>query len=193
MADPKSLEKIELFIRQFIQPDEEEWKAFTDILQEKKLRKKDMLLEAGQVCNFIGFLNSGVIREYAFEKGKESTLDFVTENQFVVDFQSFIRGVKSTQYLEALTDVELLIFKKNGLNALYDKYKIWERFGRLIIEQVFCDMEAKRKKIIATSLEEQYHNFASAYPQVVQHVPQYYIASYLGLSPEHLSRIRKKI
>lgn len=193
MANPKSFLKIEAFIRHFIQPNEEEWKAFADILQEKKLRKKDLLLEGGQTCNFIGFLNSGVMREYAFEKGKESTVDFVTENQFIVDFQSFIRGVPSSQYLEALTDVELVIFKKDAINALYDKYKIWERFGRLIIEQVFCSMEAKRKKIIATSIEEQYHNFASIYPDVVQQVPQYYIASYLGLTPEHLSRIRKKV
>jgi CRP-like cAMP-binding protein len=75
---------------------------------------------------------------------------------------------------------------------LFDKYKIWERFGRLIIEKVFCNAEAKRKKIIATTHEEQYRDFASDYPQIVQQVPQYYIASYLGLSPEHLSRIRKK-
>jgi len=193
MADPKSIVKIEAFVRYFIQPNEEEWKAFADILQDKTLKKKDLLLEGGQICNFIGFLNSGVIREYAFENGKESTVDFVTENQFVVDFQSFIRGLPSRQYLEALTDVNMVVFKKDAINALYDKYKIWERFGRLIIEQVFCSMEEKRKKIIATTHEEQYRNFASVYPEVVQQVPQYYIASYLGLTPEHLSRIRKRV
>jgi CRP-like cAMP-binding protein len=193
VADPTSLSKIQSFIRHFIQPNDEEWNAFADILQEKKLKKKDLLLEGGQVCNFIGFINSGVIREYAFENGKESTVDFVSENQFVVDFQSFIMVKKSRQYLEALTDVDLLMFKKDAINALYDKYKIWERFGRLIIEHVFCNMEEKRKKIIATSHEEQYRNFATAYPDVVQQVPQYYIASYLGLTPEHLSRIRKKV
>ena len=72
----------------------------------------------------------------------------------------------SMQYLEALTDVELLILKKSDINALYDQYKIWERFGR--------------------------RNFAATYPQIVQQVPQYYIACYLGLTPEHLSRLRKK-
>jgi len=192
MADPKSLVKIEAFVRQVIQPNKEEWKAFADILQEKSLKKKDLLLEDGQICNFIGFINTGVIREYAFKNGKESTVDFVAENQFVVDFQSFIRGTPSRQYLEALTDMELLIIKKDAINALYDKYKIWERFGRLIVEQVFCNMEEKRKNLIATTHEEQYRNFTSVYPQVVQQVPQYYIASYLGLTPEHLSRIRKK-
>lgn len=98
----------------------------------------------------------------------------------------------SMQYLEALTDVELLILKKSDINDLYDQYKIRERFGRLIIEHVFCSAEAKRKKIISTSHEEQYRNFAATYPKIVQQVPQYYIASYLGLTPEHLSRLRKK-
>jgi CRP-like cAMP-binding protein len=95
--------------------------------------------------------------------------------------------------LEALTDVDLLVLKKEGINTLFDNFKILERFGRLIIEKVFCQAERKRKKIISTSHEEQYHEFVAAYPQIIQQVPQYYIASYLGLTPEHLSRLRKKV
>ena len=193
MTDPESLIKIEALIRTIIQPNAEEWEAFSRILKVKKLKKKDLLLEEGQVCNFIAFLNSGVIREYSFQHDRETTVDFVSENQFTSDYQSFIMQVPSMQYLEALNDVELLILKKEDINSLYDQYKIWERFGRLIIEKVFCIAEAKRKKIIATTHEEQYRDFAAAYPEIVRQVPQYYIASYLGLTPEHLSRLRKKV
>ncbi|MCF0072766.1 Crp/Fnr family transcriptional regulator [Dyadobacter sp. CY261] len=193
MTDPGSLLKIESFIRTIVQPNEQEWEDFTRIVRLKKLKKRDLLLEEGQVCNFIAFLNSGVLREYSFQNGKETTVDFVSENQFTSDYQSFIMQVPSKQYLEALTDVDLLILKKDSINALFDKYKIWERFGRLIIERVFCSAEAKRKNILSTTHEEQYRDFTANYPQIVQQVPQYYIASYLGLSPEHLSRIRKKI
>lgn len=193
MPGSESLIKIETFIRRIVQPNEEEWEAFTRIVNFKKLKKKDLLLEEGQVCNFIAFVNSGILREYSFQNDKETTVDFVQENQFTSDYQSFIMHVPSKQYLEALTDVDLLILKKEAINALYDQYKIWERFGRLIIERVFCNAEAKRKKIIATSHDEQYRDFAVAYPQIVQQVPQYYIASYLGLTPEHLSRLRKKV
>jgi CRP-like cAMP-binding protein len=193
MADPESLVKIEAFIRRIIQPNAEEWEAFTRIVSVKKLKKKDLLLQEGQICNFIAFLNSGVMREYSFQNDKETTVDFVSDNQFTCDFQSFIMQVPSMQYLEALTDVDLLILKKEDINSLYDRYKIWERFGRLIIENVFCSAEAKRKKIISTSHDEQYRKFAADYPQIVQQVPQYYIASYLGLTPEHLSRLRKKV
>jgi CRP-like cAMP-binding protein len=193
MTDPESLIKIEAFIRTIIQPNAEEWEAFSRIVKVKKLKKKDLLLEEGQVCNFIAFLNSGVLREYSFQHDRETTVDFVSENQFTSDYQSFIMQVPSMQYLEALTDVELLILKKEDINSLYDRYKIWERFGRLIIEKVFCIAEAKRKKIIATTHDEQYRDFAAAYPEIVRQVPQYYIASYLGLTPEHLSRLRKKV
>ncbi|GAA4919187.1 Crp/Fnr family transcriptional regulator [Mucilaginibacter defluvii] len=193
MNDPQYLKKIEMFIKQIVQPNAEEWAAFADIIKFKKLKKKELLLQEGQTCNFIAFINSGVIREYSFQNGKETTVDFVSENQFITDYQSFIMQTPTMQYLEALTDAELLILRKDGINSLFDRYKIWERFGRLIIERVFCGVEAKRKKIIATTHEEQYRDFAAAYPQIVQQVPQYYIASYLGVTPEHLSRIRKKV
>jgi CRP-like cAMP-binding protein len=192
MTDPESLIKIETFIRTIVQPNAEEWEAFARAVQFKRLKKKDLLLEEGQVCRFIAFLNSGVLREYSYQNGKETTVDFVDENQFTSDYQSFILQIPSKQYLEALTDVDLLILKKEAINSLYDKYKIWERFGRLIIERIFCIAEAKRKKIIATTHDEQYRNFVEAYPQIIQKVPQYYIASYLGITPEHLSRLRKK-
>jgi CRP-like cAMP-binding protein len=193
MTDPESLIKIEAFIRMMVQPNAEEWEAFRSILKYKKLKKKDLLLEEGQVCNFIAFLNSGVLREYSFQHDKETTVDFVSENQFTSDYQSFIMQVPSRQYLEALTDVDLLILKKEEIDALFDQYKIWERFGRLVIERVFCIAEGRRKKIIANTHDEQYRDFAAAYPEIVQQVPQYYIASYLGLTPEHLSRLRKKV
>ena len=192
MIDPESLVKIKAFIETIVQPNAEEWKAFEEILQTKKLKRKELLLKEGQVCTFIAFLNSGVLREYSYQHDKEITMDFVGENQFTSDYQSFILRTPSIQYLEALTDVDLLILKKDAVDGLFDKYKIWERFGRLIIEKVFCNVEAKRKRIIATTHEEQYREFAASYPEIIQQVPQYYIASYLGLTPEHLSRIRKK-
>jgi CRP-like cAMP-binding protein len=192
MIHPESLVKIKAFIERIVQPNAEEWKAFEEILQIKSLKKKELLLKEGQVCTFIAFLNAGVLREYSFQHDKEITVDFVGENQFTSDYQSFILKTPSKQYLEAITDVALLILKKDAVDGLFDKYKVWERFGRLIIEKVFCNVEAKRKRIITTTHEEQYRDFVASYPEIIQQVPQYYIASYLGLTPEHLSRLRKK-
>lgn len=192
MPEQQALAKIEKFIRMFVQPNEQEWQDFADILEFRTIKKKEFLLEEGKTCNFIVFIHSGVLREYSFLNGKESTVDFVGDNQFTSDYQSFIMQVPSRQYLEALTEVELLIFRKPDIEVLYDRYKVWERFGRLIIERIFCGVEIKRKQIIATTHEEQYRNFVATYPNIIQQVPQYYIASYLGISAEHLSRLRKK-
>ncbi len=130
MADLEPLVKIEAFIRKFIQPIEEEWEAFANILQFRSLLKKEFLLQAGQVCNFTLFVNSGVLRESSYLNEKEITVDFVGEDQFTSDYQSFILMTPSEQYLEVVTDNELIIFKKDSINLIYDKYKIWERFGR---------------------------------------------------------------
>jgi len=191
MTDAESLVKIRAVVKTLVLPDTEEWNALENILQPRKLKKKELLLKEGQVCSFIVFINSGVLREYSYQHDKEVTVDFVGENQFTSDYQSFILKTPSKQYLEALTDMDVLILQKDDINKLYDRYKIWERFGRLVIEQVFCSAEAKRKKIISTSHEEQYRDFVASYPDIIQQVPQYYIASYLGLTPEHLSRLRK--
>lgn len=192
MISQESTASIEGYIRKFVSPNTEEWEAFRSILTEKRLEKKELLLKQGQVCTFIAFITDGYLREYNFVQDKDVTVDFTSPNNFVTDYPSFLLQSPSIQYIEALTDVEYFIFKRDDIHRLYDQYKVWERFGRLIAERIFCNAEIRRKNIISKSAEELYHDFVRGYPHIVQQVPQYYIASYLGLSPEHLSRIRKK-
>ena len=99
----------------------------------------------------------------------------------------------SVQTLIAVTDVELVLIRKPELTRLYDEHKIYERLGRLMAERIFCKVEVQRKNMLRKTPEELYRDFLEQYPEVVQHTPQYYIASYLGLSPEHLSRLRRKM
>jgi CRP-like cAMP-binding protein len=192
MIRQESIVAIEGYIRRFVSPTAEEWDAFQSILTEKRISKKELLLKQGQVCTFIAFVTQGYLREYNFLQDKDVTVDFISPNNFVTDYPSFLLQSPSAQYIEALTDVEFIIFKRDDIHRLYDQYKTWERFGRLIAERIFCNAEIRRKNFISKSAEDLYHDFVREYPHIVQHVPQYYIASYLGLSPEHLSRIRKK-
>lgn len=193
MLDPEPFSALENYIRNMISPTAEEWDAFCKILSVKTISKKEMLLKEGQICNFIAFVSKGILREYNFQDDREVTVDFTTANNFVTDYPSFLMQQPSVQYLEALTDVEVVMINKADINFLYDRYKIWERLGRLMAERIFCKVEVKRKDIIRKSPEELYRDFVKQYPDIIQQVPQYYIASYVGLSPEHLSRIRKKI
>jgi CRP-like cAMP-binding protein len=192
MTDLESIASIENYVRKIITPDAEEWGAFRSILATKRWKKKELILKQGQVCTFIAFVTQGYLREYNFLQDKDVTVDFISPNNFVTDYPSFLMQTPSIQYIEAITDVECLIFKRDDIHRMYDRYKIWERFGRLMAERIFCNAELKRKNIISKSAEELYHDFVRDNPHIVQQVPQYYIASYLGLSPEHLSRIRKK-
>lgn len=193
MSSQESIALIEAYVRQVVSPNAEEWEAFRGILTPKRIRKKELILKQGQVCTFIAFVTEGFLREYNFLHDKDVTVDFISPGNFVTDYPSFLLQSPSVQYIEALTDVECLLFKRDDIHRLYDQYKTWERFGRLIAERIFCNAEMRRKNIISKSAEDLYHDFVRDYPQVVQHVPQYYIASYLGLSPEHLSRIRRKV
>jgi len=193
MSTQESIALIEAYVRQVVSPNVEEWEAFRVSLIPKRIRKKELILKQGQVCTFIAFVTEGFLREYNFLHDKDVTVDFISPRNFATDYTSFLLQSPSVQYIEALTDVECLFFKRDDIYRLYDQYKTWERFGRLIAERVFCNAEMRRKNIISKSAEELYHDFVREYPQVVQHVPQYYIASYLGLSPEHLSRIRRKV
>ncbi|MBT1707347.1 Crp/Fnr family transcriptional regulator [Fulvivirgaceae bacterium PWU5] len=193
MTNQESISLIEGYVRQVVSPNAEEWEAFRGILSPRRIRKKELILKQGQVCTFIAFVTEGFLREYNFLHDKDVTVDFISPSHFVTDYPSFLLQSPSVQYIEALTDVECLVFKRDDIHRLYDQYKTWERFGRLIAERIFCNAEARRKNIISKSAEDLYHDFVREYPHVVQHVPQYYIASYLGLSPEHLSRIRRKV
>jgi CRP-like cAMP-binding protein len=193
MTNQESIALIEGYVRQLVSPNAEEWEAFRGILSPRRIRKKELILKQGQVCTFIAFVTEGFLREYNFLHDKDVTVDFISPSHFVTDYPSFLLQSPSLQYIEALTDVECLVFKRDDIHRLYDQYKTWERFGRLIAERIFCNAEARRKNIISKSAEDLYHDFVREYPHVVQHVPQYYIASYLGLSPEHLSRIRRKV
>lgn len=157
-----------------------------------RLKRKDFLLEEGKTCDFIAFVNSGVIRHYHIKDGKEITCDITLQNAFITDFKSFIENIPSNYNFEILKDAELFIIKKKELFQLYNKNKNIESFGRIMAEQV-----ALRTIEIAMSLssdkpEERVRKLLKQRPDLFQEVPQRYLANLLGISPESLSRIRAR-
>ena len=157
------------------------------------LNKKKFLLEGGGVCDFIAFISQGVIRHFHVKDGVEKTCDISFENNWVTDFYSFTKGSPSIMNLQALHTTTLLIIRKEDLTKLYKTCNKYETFGRLMAEQV-----AQRATEIAMSLssekpEERYMNLMGKNPDLLQRIPQKYIANYLGISAESLSRIRKRM
>lgn len=170
-----------------------ELKLIDTYFEVKDLKKKDFLLQDGKVCNFIGFIANGTIRHFHIKDGVEKTCDISFENSWVTDFQSFTHSTSCIMNLQAMTDTTVFIIKKENLFKLYNECNKYETFGRLMAEQV-----AQRATEIAMSLsadkpEERFQNLLKKQPDLFQRVPQKYIANFLGISPESLSRIQKRI
>jgi CRP-like cAMP-binding protein len=159
----------------------------------KNLKKKGFLLEGGKTCDFVGFIEGGTIRHFHIKNGVEKTYDISFENSWVTDFQSFTLGTSSIMNLQAMEETNLFFVRKNNLYKLYKECPKYETFGRLMAEQV-----AQRATEIAMSLssdkpEERFQNLLRKQPDLFQRIPQKYIANFLGVSPESLSRIRNRI
>ncbi len=175
-------------------PLTEEELKFIDIYFEcKALRKKEFLLQGGKICDFIAFIVDGTIRHFHIKNGVEKTCDISFENSWVTDFQSFTFGTSSIMNLQAMEETTLFFIKKDNLYKLYKECPKYETFGRLMAEQV-----AQRATEIAMSLssdkpEERFQNLLKKQPDLFQRVPQKFIANFLGVSPESLSRIRNRI
>lgn len=163
-------------------------------LKPKKLRKKQFLLHEGEVCSEIAFVEKGTLREYSIdEKGNEHIIQFALEGWTISDLYSFVTREPSIYNIEALEDAELVLISKTAQEELLLHSPKYETYLRIQLTGAYIAMQKRLTSIISMSLEERYGYFMSLYPDIVQRVPQHMIASYMGLQPETLSRVRKKM
>jgi len=187
----------ELFFQNFnnkfrLTPDEEA--QIKIYLTPKKLRKKQYLLQEGDVCKTIAFIEKGALREYSVDdNGSEHIIQFGLEGWIISDLYSFLTGEPATYNIDAIEDAELVLISKAAHEELLQKVPKYETFTRLNITGAYLAMQKRLTSIISTTLEERYATFTTLYPNIVQRVPQHMIASYMGLTPETLSRIRRRI
>ncbi len=160
----------------------------------KKLRRKQYLLQEGDVCKSIAFVSKGALRSYSVdEKGEEHIIQFALEGWTISDLYSFMTGEPATYNIEAIEDSELILISKSAQEEILKKVPRYETFVRLQITGAYLAMQKRLTSIISLTLEDRYISFINLYPNIVQRVPQRMIASYMGLKPETLSRLRRKI
>jgi CRP/FNR family cyclic AMP-dependent transcriptional regulator len=172
---------------------DKELAIYNSLLKPIQIKKKSFLLQAGEICNFEAFITKGCLMTYLLnEEGKETVLYFSIENWWVSDICSFNEQTKSTFYIQALEDSELLILTPQTKEELLFKVPHFERAFRLMIQKNLSVMQNRLYSIIAQSAETRYDDFLKRYPSIPQRVSQHHIASYLGVTPEFLSKIRTK-
>jgi CRP-like cAMP-binding protein len=186
-------DRLKTYLKNTVPFTEQELNLVDDYFERRSLQKKDFLLQSEKVCSFIGFIAGGTIRHFHIKDGVEKTCDLSFEDSWVTDFQSFTCNTPCIINLQAMEATTLFMIQKENLYKLYSQCPKYETFGRLMAEQV-----AQRATGIAMSLSsdkpaERFQNLLSKQPDLFQRVPQKYIANFLGVSPESLSRIRKRI
>lgn len=172
----------------------EDMVVFNGLLKPKTIKKKQLLLREGEVCNFEAYIVSGCLRTfYIDENGSEVILQFSVEDWWVSDVGSFHDRTPSLLYIEAIEDSELLTLDPARKEELLNRLPQFERVFRLMIQRHLSAMEHRLIRTIAKTAEERYVEFIKQYPKIALRVPQHYIASYLGMTPEFLSKVRRRL
>ncbi|MDH3698788.1 MAG: Crp/Fnr family transcriptional regulator [Flavobacteriaceae bacterium] len=156
------------------------------------LAKGDFFLEAGKVNKHVGFLHKGLVRYFVYKDEEESTFEFTKEGEFIADYQSFNNKTKSLQNIQAIEACELLVIDYDSVQNFFNTTKNGNLIGRVIIEHRFDVIVNQLLAIYMQNHEDRYKRFLNQYSDLAQRIPQYLIASYVGVKPESLSRIRRR-
>ncbi|WP_343631648.1 Crp/Fnr family transcriptional regulator [Fluviicola sp.] len=165
----------------------------TQLFKEKTIKKGAYFLTEGQICKHAGFIVQGLMRYYINHEGEDRTYAFASENNFVCNYESFIPKTPSLKNIQALEDCRILQISYDDLQLFYKQVEQGEYLGRVIIEQVFIQTLQDLSSFYTDSPEYRYEKFIRNHPDLQQRISQYHIASYVGVKPQSLSRIRKRI
>lgn len=181
-------------VARHIRLEPEEMRFFTSLLQVRRLKKKEFLLRAGDVCRCESFVLEGCLRNYYLdEKGSEHILQFSIEDWWTSDLYSLLTQTPASQFIDALEDTVVAQIEKDDLEKLFNEVPKFERFFRIMFQNAFVSHQRRILQNIGSSGEDRYLVFREKYPALEQRLPQHQIAAYLGITPEFLSKIRGKL
>ncbi len=181
-------------IKRYVELNDEDEKQFIAIIRKTRVKKRQFIVQPGFVCTHQTYVVKGTLRVYFVNKeGQEHTLQFAIDDWFASDHYSYINQSPASIYIEALEDTLIQQIEFNDVERLCIENQKFERFFRMVAQKSFAYAQRRILSNLDKTAEERYLEFLSMYPTIVQKVPQYALASYLGMTPEFLSKIRKKI
>lgn len=159
-----------------------------------ELKKKQFLLQKGELSNHMRFVAEGCLKLYRIDDtGKEHILQFGIKGWWVNDLYAYLTQKPATFFIQAITDSTVLQVHRDQLNKLYDKIHMMDRFFRIKTQNGYVALQERTINSMSQPADERYFDFIRRYRDMEQQIPQYMIASYLGITPEHLSTLRKKL
>ncbi|NSL87934.1 Crp/Fnr family transcriptional regulator [Chitinophaga solisilvae] len=188
-----NIDTLKQALTDILQDDNDGWPLFKDILQDVSFQTGDYLSPAGKNASAIYYLTGGIVRAFTLHDGKDICMDFAFPGMFTCSYASFITQTPAIVSLEAVTPVTGYAFHYENLQDLYRRSHTCEKAGRLIAEQQYLRKYQRELDFLQLSAQERYLQLLRQHPEVVQHIPIKQIASYLGIEPQSLSRIRKNI
>lgn len=187
----------ELFFQDFCKKADltlAEQEAVKRFLTPKKLRRKQYFLQAGDTCKSFAFIEKGTLRAYTVDdSGAEHIVQFGVEGWYISDMLSFLTGEPATYSIDAVDDAELVVVSKASYDEMLRTIPKFETLMRINITGAYIALQRRVTASIQDTLESRYESFMSKYPDIANRVPQHMIASYLGATPETLSRVRRRI
>ncbi len=180
-------------IKSMITLSEPDLTAFLSRCHPQNYTKKQVLSPPGQIPGEIFFIVKGIVRVVIVDaKGNEHTIHFALENQFIADYSAFMLKQKSTYTIEAIEDTETVIMPRAAIDWGYTNLTQGDKLGRLIAEFYFIYQDNRIKNLYARTPKQRYESIADVFPNIHNRAPQHMIASYLGITPVHLSRLKKQ-
>ncbi|MCP4441574.1 MAG: Crp/Fnr family transcriptional regulator [Aureispira sp.] len=188
-----ALEKLQQQIENMVQLTPQEWAAFRDCWKLLSFKRQEYLVREGQTERYLYFVVEGIQRLYFLNDGNEICLGFSFDHSFSGVYDSFVSQTPSQYYLQAITPSKLLALSYTDLEQLYATYPIFERWGRLFNQYFLLGRVKRERDMMSMTAEERYVRLMTESPRTLQLIPHKYLASYLGMSAETFSRVRKRL
>lgn len=180
------------YIRRYIDISDSEFEWFQSYLNPITLHKKEHLIQNGEICKARYFITKGCLRLYYNDvKGNEQIMHFGIENWWITNYDSLLNHTPSKLNIQAIEETSVLELREDKLQEIYVKIPKIERLFRIIMERTYIASQRRIEYMFSFSSEEIVNHFIAANPKFVQRIPQYMLASYLGITPEYLSALRK--
>ncbi|MBU8881998.1 Crp/Fnr family transcriptional regulator [Kaistella sp. DKR-2] len=188
------MENIETYLSEILEIPKEAVTKCSSFYETRKVAKNEFLLQEGEVCNGTYFVEKGLLRMYSIDKnGKEHIIQFAPEKWLMSDRSSLYFNEKSKYYIEAVEESEILLLKSDFFTNINMEFPNTAENNDLLLQKHIRNLQNRVNSLLAETAEERYMNFIKMYPDILFRVPQWMVASYLGITPESLSRVRKEL